>query len=253
MSQRASWPKGFTVIERARLGSTNDEACRLAGEGVGDGTVVWALSQTAGRGRRGRQWDSPEGNLYFSVILRPNVDMATAAQLSFVSAVAIGDAVAAVLPANAAVEQKWPNDVLVDGSKISGILLESSGGGGHSVDWIVVGCGVNVARAPAGAGIAATSLHAEGAPDADARSLLFLVLERLRHWLDIWDVDGFGPVRSAWLARARGLGHAVTARLPGREMRGRFKGMDESGALLLEGPDGGCHVVAAGEVYFGKG
>jgi len=253
MSESTRWPEGFTVVERAEIGSTNGEACRLAGEGAGDGTVVWALRQSAGRGRRGRRWESPAGNLYFSAVLRPDVDMATGAQLSFVAAVAIGDAVVAALPDGAAVAHKWPNDVLVGGAKISGILLESSGGAGRVIDWVVIGCGVNVTDAPVGVEAAATSLHAEGAVGTDARTLLGLVLERLRHWYEIWQRDGFGPVRGAWLARACGLGQAMTARLPGREMRGRFAGMDETGALLLELPDGRCHRVTAGEVYYDEG
>lgn len=253
MSESTRWPEGFTVVERAEIGSTNDEACRLAGEGAGNGTVVWALRQTAGRGRRGRRWVSPAGNLYFSVVLRPDVDIATGAQLSFVAAVAIGDAVVAALPDGAVVEQKWPNDVLVGGAKISGILLESSGSTGRGIDWVVIGCGVNVAYTPSDVDAAATSLHAEGAIGIDARTLLGLVLERLRHWYEIWQRDGFEPVRAAWLARACGLGKPMTARLPGREMHGRFAGMDNTGALLLELPDGGCHRVMAGEVYYDGG
>ncbi len=253
MSASPPWPEGFVVDERDRVGSTNDEACRLAAEGAADGTVVWARRQTAGRGRRGRRWESPVGNLYFSVIMRPRVDTATGAQVSFVAALAIADAVAGILPAGARIEQKWPNDVLVRGAKITGILLESSGGAGHSVDWIVVGCGVNVAQAPETAGLASTCLHREGAPDADVRDVLVLVLERLRFWRDTWIRDGFAPVREAWLARARGLGGPVTVRLPGRELQGRFAGMDGAGALLLDLPDGGRRQVTAGEVYFGEG
>lgn len=247
------WPEGFIVHERDEVGSTNDEAVRLAAEGAPDGTVVWARRQTAGRGRRGRHWDSPEGNLYFSVVMRPRVDAAAGAQLSFVAALAVGDAIATLLPNHARIEHKWPNDVLVDGAKISGILLESAGGAGHSVDWIVVGCGVNVAEVPRSAGRAATGLHREGAIGADVHEVLGLVLERLRYWRDVWTQDGFDRVRAAWLARAHGLGGAMTARLPGRDLCGRFVGMDDAGALLLDLPDGGRRRIAAGEVYFGEG
>lgn len=253
MTAKSRWPEAYIVEERDDVGSTNDEACRLAGEGAADGTVIWAHRQTAGRGRRGRRWESPAGNLYFSVIMRPDVDTATGAQLSFVASLAIADTIAALLPEGARVEQKWPNDVLVGGAKITGILLESSGGAGRNVEWIVVGCGVNVAHVPEVAGLVATSLHREGAADADVRDVLVLVLERLRHWRGVWIRDGFTPVRAAWLARARGLGGPLTVRLPGRELQGRFAGMDETGALLLDLPDGGRRHVTAGEVFFGEG
>lgn len=185
--------------------------------------------------------------------MRPDVDTATGAQLSFVASLAIADTIAALLPEGARIEQKWPNDVLVGGAKITGILLESSGGAGHSLDWIVVGCGVNVAHVPEAAGLVATSLHREGAADADVRQVLVLVLERLRSWRDTWMREGFSPIRKAWLARAQGLGGPVTVRLPGRELQGRFAGMDETGALLLDLPDGERRQVSAGEVYFGAG
>lgn len=252
MTEIPRWPEGYVLHERDEVASTNDEACRLAIAGAPDGAVVWARRQTAGRGRRGRRWISPAGNLYFSVVMRPEVDAATGAQLSFVAAVAVGDGIAALLPERARVTQKWPNDVLVGDAKISGILLESSGGAGHSVDWIVVGCGVNVAHAPEPDGRAATSLRREGAADPEARDVLVLVLERLRHWRAVWTQKGFAPVREAWLARAHGLGAAMTARLPGRELHGRFAGMDAGGALLLDLP-GGRRQITAGEVYFGEG
>jgi BirA family biotin operon repressor/biotin-[acetyl-CoA-carboxylase] ligase len=253
MASNPTWPEGFIVHERDEAGSTNDEARLLAEAGAADGTVVWARRQTAGRGRRGRRWESPAGNLYFSVVMRPGVDAATGAQLSFVAALAIADAIAAFLPEGAPVEQKWPNDVLVGGAKITGILLESSGGAGHSVDWIIAGCGVNVAQAPEAVGVTATSLHREGAADTAVRDVLALVLARLGFWRDAWARDGFAPVRAAWLARARGLGGPVTVRLPSGELQGRFADMDGTGALLLDLPDGSRRHVTAGEVYFGAG
>jgi len=223
----------------------------LAGAGAPDGTVVWARRQTAGRGRRGRQWDSPAGNLYFSVITRPETDATTGAQLSFVAAVALAESFASFLPHGARIEQKWPNDVLVNGGKISGILLESAGAAGHSVAWIVVGCGVNVAHAPDGSGVEATSLAREGCSTAGVDEVLASALERLWCWRGIWEREGFRPVREAWLARARGLGGVLTARLPGREMQGRFAGMDDAGALLLELPGGDVRRISAGDVYYG--
>ena len=242
-------PPPFSVIEHGILESTNDEACRLASDGAAEGTVVWAHRQRAGRGRRGRQWQSPEGNLYFSAILRPAAPPAVAAQLSLVAAVAMADTLVCLLPDGTRVEQKWPNDVLVEGKKIAGILLESSGAAADRVDWVVVGCGLNITVAPDDTAFPATSMVAEGASSADRKAVLMALLDSLHRWRGEWDTAGIAPVRKAWLARARGLGQEVTVRLPNHEFKGQFLDMDDSGALIVRLPDGSEKAVTAGDVF----
>lgn len=215
------------------LASTNDEAKRQAAAGAAEGLLIVARRQTAGRGRWGRTWASPAGNLYFSALLRPNRPPAEAAQLSFVAALAVAEAV------GVPTRLKWPNDVLAGGRKLGGILLEGSDGA------LVVGVGVNVASAPDGA----TCLRAEGstaAPD----DVLAAVCERLLHWRGRWLDAGFAPVREAWLARAAGLGAPATARLGRETLHGRFADLDYDGALLLDMDGAGRRRIAAGEVYF---
>ncbi len=244
-------PEPYTLIEHADLASTNDEASRLAVAGAADGTVVRADRQRAGRGRRGRSWQSPPGNLYCSIVARPAVSPAEAAQLSFVTAVALADTLAALLPPACAVRQKWPNDVLVDGAKVAGILLESSGGSVGNVDWVVIGCGLNVTEAPLDTAYPATSLQAAGAAGLDAAGVLPLFLTQLHRWRGQWEADGMTPVRDAWLNRAHGLGKKLTVRLPDREIPGIFGGMDRTGALLLDLADGTRQTISAGDIYFG--
>ncbi|HLJ64877.1 MAG TPA: biotin--[acetyl-CoA-carboxylase] ligase, partial [Stellaceae bacterium] len=128
MSTPPTLPDFYRLLAYDEVGSTNEEARRFAAEGAPEGTLVWARSQSAGRARRGRQWVSDPGNLYFSLILRPNHPAAMAAQLGFAAALAIGEAAVEFLPDNVRVGYKWPNDVLVEGRKLSGILLESQGG-----------------------------------------------------------------------------------------------------------------------------
>ncbi len=239
----------FSVIEHDTLSSTNDEACRLADEGAAAGTVVWAHRQQAGRGRRGRRWQSPEGNLFFSVILRPAAPPALAAQLSLVTAVAMAETLSGLLPDDARVEQKWPNDVLIDGKKIAGILLESSGAAADRVDWVVLGCGVNIAVAPGDTTLPATSLAEAGAGLLDRKAVLMALLDSLRRWCAEWETAGIAPVRTAWLARARGLGEEITVRLPHHEFKGQFLDMDDSGALILRLADGSEKAVTAGDVF----
>lgn len=244
-------PAGYRLVAHEIIGSTNEEACRLAREGAGDRTAVWALRQTAGRGRRGRGWHSPEGNLYCSLILRPQSRAAEAAQLTFVAAVALGQAVDGLLPDGADLRYKWPNDLLLGGRKLAGILLESAGAGTGFVDWLVVGVGLNIARHPeATEGFPATSLQAAGAAPAGPDEILQRFLGHFDGWYERWSRDGIGPAREAWLARAARIGEDIEVRLPDRTLHGRFVGLDAGGALILGLPDGTRTTVAAGDVFF---
>lgn len=238
----------YRVLSFATVDSTNEEAKRQAGEGAAEGTLVWARAQSAGRARRGRGWVSEPGNLYMSVLLRPARPPAAAAQLGFAAALAVGEAVSPLLPHPDGVSYKWPNDVLVDGRKVSGILLESQAAGEGRLDWLVVGIGVNLATFPETAEYPATSLAAAGAQPVTVEELLQAVAGRFYYWYGRWRDEGFTPLRAAWLQRVRGLGEMLRVRLPGGETSGRFAGLDADGALLLA--DGmGERRIAAGDVF----
>lgn len=212
--------------------------------------MVWARRQSAGRGRRGRSWDSPAGNLYLSLVLRPLCEARRVAQLSFVAALGVVDLVDARLLGRA--RCKWPNDILVDGAKVAGVLLESSLKAGGQVDWVVLGIGVNLASHPGIAGpVPSTSLAAAGAAPlapADALPLLVMALVRRRQ---AWETQGFAAVRRGWLARAHGLGGLVTVVNDDRRLAGVFEGLDADGALVLAQEGGGWLTVPAGDVFFG--
>ena len=238
----------FSVRHHALLDSTNEEAKRLAERGCPHGTVVRADEQTAGHGRFGRPWHSPKGNLLVSVLLRPEVPAIRSAELGFVSAVVVADCVAGLLPQGRLIELKWPNDVLVDGAKVAGILAEAQSAG-EALAWVVLGVGLNLAHAPTGTPYPATSLSAHGATATPEHGLQAF-LTHLAHWLPRWENEGFAPVRDAWLARARGLGSAMTVTLGGRRERGLFRGLDVDGALILDTGDG-ARRITAGEVAFG--
>ncbi|MCY4515781.1 MAG: biotin--[acetyl-CoA-carboxylase] ligase [Acidimicrobiaceae bacterium] len=246
----ATLPPGYALIALDEAGSSNDEARERAACGAPDGTVVWARVQRAGRGRRGRSWVSPPGNLYFSVILRPNCEARSVAQLSFVAALAVLDLVDGSLPGRA--RCKWPNDVLVDGGKVAGILLESALGPGGRVDWVVLGIGVNLACHPGIEGpIPSTSLADAGAMMLAPEEALSSVLAALARRRREWETQGFAAVRSAWLARAHGLGGPVTVANGERRLTGIFEGLDAEGALVLAQPGGEKLSIAAGDVFFG--
>ncbi len=240
-------PMGWRLACYERVGSTNDMAKELARGGAEEGTLVWALEQTAGRGRRGRVWASPPGNLYSSLILRPACAVDRAAQLGFVAALALGGALAEMLPPSE-ISYKWPNDVLVGGRKIAGILLESEMLGGPQPAFVVVGVGVNLASAPADTEFPATALAA----DSDLRVTPEIMLEAyarvFQAWLWRWREEGFAPVRAAWRAQAIALGELIRVRLDGATLCGRFADIDPQGGLLLD-LGGERRRISAGEVF----
>jgi BirA family transcriptional regulator, biotin operon repressor / biotin---[acetyl-CoA-carboxylase] ligase len=241
-------PAAYRLLSYDRLASTNDEAKRLARDGAEEGTIVWAREQSAGRGRRGRQWIGIPGNLFVSFILRPPCPPAAASQLGFVAALALGDAIGASAPPLAALRCKWPNDVLLNGGKFAGILLESETRLSETLDWVVLGVGVNVVAHPSGAEYPTTSLRDEGCCDLDAASLLESFACSFLGWYETWRDDGFAPIRAAWLPRASGIGDEITVRLDRESIAGRFVGIDADGALALETVAGSCR-IAAGDVF----
>lgn len=232
------------------LDSTSEEVRRQAEAGAAEGLAVLARRQTAGRGRRGRAWTSSEGNLFLSVLLRPRATPAEAARLSFLIAVALAEAVDLADPAlQPKITCKWPNDVLLGGAKLAGILLESrTAATGGGLDWVIVGIGVNLAHFPSDTPYAATALAAHGVT-ATPEDFAGWLLARLGYWYGRWQAEGFAPVRQAWVGRAQGIGQAVVVRLPGGDLEGRFAALDETGALLLDLPDGSRQVITAGDVF----
>ena len=210
--------------------------------------MVRAARQHKGRGRRGKIWQGLEGNLFCSLLIAPGLPPSDLGQLSFAAALAVGDAIAAYLPPEVRVGFKWPNDVLVDGCKAGGILLESESTGSGAIDRVIIGIGVNVAAAPEGLDRAATMLAAHGA-SVEAKDLAREVIARVDHWLGRLASAGFGELRDAWLARAEGLGQMITVNLPDGSFRGRFLDLDAAGALIVERPDGGRRAIVSGEVF----
>lgn len=229
-------PDGWTLVALESVGSTNDEATRRADAGAAEGTVVWAREQSGGRGRRGRTWASPVGNLYSSTILRPVCAAQRAAELGFVAALAVGD----LVPADRTLRLKWPNDVLVDGGKVAGILLESAIGQDGLVEHVVAGIGVNVTFAPQLPEMRYPGAALGGTVEAALEGLTRALAARLAQWRR----DGFETVRGEWLAKAGPLGAEVDVRLGEGLVSGRFAGLDREGALLLDTAEGQRKIVS---------
>ena len=235
------WPEGYRKIRHPELDSTNSQARRMAE--AGEVGPVWIIAdrQTAGRGRRGRVWQTDSGNLATTLLLQPDAPPSVTGQLSFVASLAAAEMAAHFAP-RAAITVKWPNDVLADGRKVAGILIEAGPG------WLAVGVGVNLAGAPED--LPATCLAQLGIAAPSSEEALTVLAARFAHWYAAWMTDGFETIRAAWLARAGGLGGPITARLASCETRqGLFEGIDASGALLLN-EQGQVRAIAAGEVFF---
>jgi BirA family transcriptional regulator, biotin operon repressor / biotin---[acetyl-CoA-carboxylase] ligase len=217
-------------------GSTNDEVAALARSGAEEGLWLRAERQTGGRGRQGRTWLSPPGNLYASSLVRLRPGDPPAATLALVAAVALHGIVSAAAPA---VRIKWPNDLLAGDAKLAGILLEREG------EAVVAGFGVNLAAHPPAVDRAATSLAALTGAAPDPESFLEFLAESFGRWLARWRGEGIAPVRRAWLEAAHPLGTALET----PEGQGLFDGLDESGALRLRLQGGEVRLIHAGDVF----
>lgn len=238
MTYKPQLPSAFGLIELQSVGSTNEHLKNLAREGAPAFTVVWTHDQTAGKGRQGNTWTSFMGNLYMSMLLRPDTGASQAGQLSFVAAVALAETVKTFLPASTQISLKWPNDLLLNGKKAAGILLEAEEG------WVVIGMGMNVVAAPEGA----ASLRSFGAV-VEAGQLLEKISLRLQGLYGIWQKNGFAPIRREWLAFAHNIGNTINVRLPKESFEGKFIGIDDTGALQVELQDGSKRHVSSGEVF----
>ena len=220
------WPAGYARKFLDTVDSTNEEAKRIAAAGEVGPLWIAADVQTAGRGRRGRSWDSPSGNLCATLLLRPRKSASDCAQLSFIAALAVSDAIAALAP-NLQTRLKWPNDVLIEEQKVAGILLESAGGEAKP-EWLAIGIGLNLAHHPNETEFPATSLAAWGV-SANPQDALAYLAGSFAKWYECWLAEGFAPVRDGWLARAAGLGRPMRARLQNGEVLGVFEGLDAAG------------------------
>lgn len=233
------------------LDSTNAEAKRLAGGGASHGAVIWAKKQTAGRGRMGREWVSAEGNLYVTILLSPSASLAECSQLSFVAALAVAETLEAIVPDATAVRCKWPNDVLVSGKKISGVLLESFTTKELVTErqWVSVGVGINVDNFPEHVMFPATCLRDEGVELISAKIVLSRFVHNFIACYDQWEAKGFAPIKKAWESRAYNIDQPIEIIVGEDRLRGTFCGINPQGKLMLrEGK--ATKEISAGDVFY---
>jgi BirA family biotin operon repressor/biotin-[acetyl-CoA-carboxylase] ligase len=222
-----------TLIE---TGSTNDDLLGLARGGAPEGLWLRAERQTGGRGRQGRAWESPPGNLYASTLVRLRPEDPPAPSLALVAAVALQEIAAGYAPE---LRIKWPNDLLAGPAKLAGILLE------RAEDAVVIGFGVNLAHHPRHLDRTATSLAALTGTAPEPAVLVEQLAEGLARWLGRWRSEGLPRIRVAWLAAAHPPGTALSTSMG----EGLFEGLTETGSLRVRLADGSTRVIHAGDVF----
>jgi BirA family biotin operon repressor/biotin-[acetyl-CoA-carboxylase] ligase len=249
--QKAS-AAGYRLETFDALGSTNDEAMSRVAQGDPGRLWIVAGEQSRGRGRLGREWRSPPGNLYASLLLVDPSPPALSSQLGFVAGVSLATALRKMLGDDRRLKLKWPNDTLYDGAKLSGLLLEAAILP-NGLFGCVIGFGVNCLSSPDDAPYPTTSLKRIGAAMPDRETLFAVLSDAVAHWLDVWArAENFAAVRAAWHDFAGGLGAPVSVSRNGIAREGFFRGIDAQGRMLLETPNGLTETIEAGDVSLAR-
>lgn len=244
----AEWPRGVGLVILDEIDSTNEEARRRAAAGAEAPLWIMARRQLAGRGRQGRVWAEGDGNLYATLLMRPGMPASMSALLSFAACLSVAEFFEAQ---GGRAALKWPNDALLGDGKAAGVLLESAGRGGK-LDWLAIGVGVNLVSAPVADGAGPhppTSVLRETGAQVEAEDALTMIAARLARWAAVLTMEGFAPLRDAWLSRAARLGQRIEARTPRESVAGVFEDVDTEGALVLRTATGPRRIHAA-DIYF---
>jgi len=246
-------PPAYELIPVDRVDSVIEEAARRARQGAGEGVILWALEQAHAKTRSGKQWESPQGNLHCALIIEPEFDNATAAQLLYVAAISAGTAIADILSPMTGLRYRWPNHIYINELKSGLLQIAAPDGDADPYPWLVLGLSVNVAHHPPNPEPERfNSMHASGTPEANVGELLEAYCRHFLSWVNRWAEEGFGPVHKAWLQRADGVGADIRLRIDDEIIEGRFGKLDSQGRINVELADGGHRSISVGE-YFALG
>jgi BirA family biotin operon repressor/biotin-[acetyl-CoA-carboxylase] ligase len=254
LDQRTATPAGYRLERVESLPSTSDACVERARAGEPDGLAILADSQTAARGSRGRSWAVRPGNLYLSVVLRPRnpAEAAGAGQWALLAGIALIETLTDFAAEPDGLSLKWPNDVLSDGAKLAGILVDAAMTERGTTEWLVIGIGANLASAPVIEGRRIAALRTpDGVPPSPV-AVATVFLARLEAWRAVLAAEGFAPIRATWLRRAHPLGTPVTIKDASRIRTGVFAGLSARGELLLSA-GGVIETVSTGDVLLGQG
>lgn len=246
-------PKGVEARFYDACASTNLLARELAAEAPDYPTWIVAGVQTSGRGRQGRTWISETGNLYASLLFRPKLKPADLAALPFVIALAVRDSILRMGVEESLVQCKWPNDILVSGKKVSGILIETCSEGNEDVGHVIVGIGINLLHHPKEAQFPATNLKNVSGKVISLEEAIAILAASVKEQIDAWRVDAFETVRQNWLACAWGLGENRRIRTSESDYEAQLIGLNNEGGLEVSLENGEKRTIYAADIFPGLG
>lgn len=239
--------RNYNLLTFEQVDSTNEECKRLARSGASGNFIVYSDYQTSGRGQKGRPWSSLPGNLHLSLLLESDKDLKKLTNLAFLTSVAIAEIIESIAPASSKIELKWPNDVLIDGKKVAGILMESLKVSGKQ--FMIIGMGVNILHTPDVPERAVTSLAEEFGYTEDPQEFMVKLVNHFDDAYLRWQADeDFAIIRREWLARAFALNEVVTIDRGQQRISGLFRGIDEAGGIVIELASGEQYTMNFGEL-----
>jgi BirA family biotin operon repressor/biotin-[acetyl-CoA-carboxylase] ligase len=247
-----AWLDFYSFLIYDSLDSTNAEGRRLYKAGVRKDTIIWSKTQTIGRGRDNKKWDSPKGNLYITILLTKKLSIKTATNFSFLVAVALAEAIDYLTDSALNLHFKWPNDLLLEGKKVAGILLESINiVQSEFIDSLMIGVGCNLVKHPENTPYGATNLKEQGYL-IKPEDFLNKFIEFFHFNKNLLELDGFSVIREKWLTKAYGIGQVVTIKTNNNRIVGIFKGINEEGLMVVELTNGQNCFINSGELFFGR-
>lgn len=249
MTRTPVLPSLYELVPHEVLDSAVAEARRLVAAGADEGTLVWVREQTAGKGRSGQPWASPRGNLYCALVLRPDYPFATAMQLNYVAAVALGTMLAGMAAPWTNLRYRWPNDVLLNSAKVAAVTLDAAATGAETLDWLILGIAVNVKSHPADTIFPASNLIEEARAEVSEIDVLEGFSRHFLSWINRWAEEGFAPVLRAWMQRADNIGETREITVQGEVLSGTFTEVDELGAMVLQLDGGKRRLVTVGDYF----
>jgi BirA family biotin operon repressor/biotin-[acetyl-CoA-carboxylase] ligase len=250
VSDSPQLPPQYEFVQLAQVDSVMGEAASRASDGAEEGTLIWALEQRDARTRRGHRWYSPPGNLYCSLILRPDAAVDQCGQLAYVAALSAGSALAGLLSPMTGLRYGWPNDLFINDLRAGQIMLAASGAHRDVYEWLSLGVMINVAQHPPNPEPEEyNSVHASGAPEVTAVQLLEDFARYFLNWVNRWAEDGFEPILRQWQIRADFAGEDMEVHMGNQCLRGSFVEVDKLGRLVIASPEQLEHRISINEYF----
>lgn len=250
MSNLPQLPPQFELVQLGGVDGVMQEAARRARDGAEEGTLIWATEQNESLTRRGHRWYSPPGNLYCSLILRPDFPNDRCGQLAYVAALSAGSALAGLLSPMTGLRYRWPTDLLINELKAGQIMLAASGANSDPYEWLTIGLMINVEQHPPNPEPEEfNSVHASGAPEVTPAQVLEDFARYFLNWINRWAQDGFQPIARQWQIRADGMGEEMELHIGDQRLRGTFVEVDEHGRLVMAGSEQVERCISVNEYF----